>query len=64
MHPRRAVRAAEQVLGKATVQRVAPGGDGGTLLVLHAHVPRGAKVVDLATRLRALPGVTDVDIGA
>jgi putative Mg2+ transporter-C (MgtC) family protein len=60
-----AVHAAEEVLGgKVTVQRVAPGGDGGTLLVLHSQVPRGVQVVDLATRLRALPGVTDVDVGA
>jgi putative Mg2+ transporter-C (MgtC) family protein len=59
-----AVQAAEDVLGaKVTVQRVAPGGDGGTLLVLHSQVPRGALVVDLATRLRALPGVTGVDVG-
>ena len=59
-----AVRAAEQVLGaRASVQRVAPGGEGGTLLVLHVQVPRGSLVVDLATRLRALPGVTDVDVG-
>lgn len=60
-----AVRHAEDVLGgTVTVQRVAPGGDGSTLLVLHTQVPRGSLVVDLATRLRALPGVTDVDIGA
>ena len=59
------VREAEQVLGgRVTVQRVAPGSDGGTVLELHAQVPRGSKVIDLATRLRALPGVTDVDIGA
>ena len=59
-----AVRQAEQVLGgKVTVQRVAPAGDGSTLLVLQAQVPRGSVVIDLATGLRALPGVTDVDIG-
>ena len=62
---RDAVRQAEDVLGAAvTVQRVAPAGDGSTLLVLHSQVPRGARVIDLATQLRALPGVTDVDIGA
>jgi putative Mg2+ transporter-C (MgtC) family protein len=56
---------AAEVLGSpVTVRRVAPGENGTTLLVLHAHVPRGAAVVDLATRLRELPGVTDVDIGA
>jgi putative Mg2+ transporter-C (MgtC) family protein len=59
------VRQVEAVLGGRTqVQRVAPGGDGGTLLVLQAQVPRGAVVVDLATRLLAMPGVTDVDIGS
>lgn len=57
--------AAEQVLGGAvTVHRVAPGGDGGTVLALHAQVPRGSVLLDLATRLRDLPGVTGVDIGA
>jgi putative Mg2+ transporter-C (MgtC) family protein len=59
------VEQAQDVLGaKVTVQRVAPGGDGGTLLVLHSQVPRGTDVIDLATRLQALAGVTDVDIGA
>lgn len=60
-----AVREAEQVLGgRVDVQRVAPASDGGTLLVLHARVPRGTVVLDLATRLRALQGVRDVDVGA
>ncbi|MCW2679703.1 MAG: MgtC family protein [Frankiales bacterium] len=59
-----AVRDADGVLGcRVTVQRVSPAPDGGTLLVLHAQVPRGAVLLDLATRLRALPGVVDVDIG-
>ena len=59
------VLGAEQVLGgRASVQRVAPGGNGATLLVLNAQLARGALLVDLATRLRALPGVTDVDIAA
>jgi putative Mg2+ transporter-C (MgtC) family protein len=48
--------------GKVQVERVAPGGDGGTLLVLRAQLPRGSQVIDLATRLRALPCVTDVDL--
>ena len=62
---RESAERAEQVLGgKVTVRRVAPSPDGGTLLVLHAQVPKDAVVLDLATRLRALPGVTDVDIGA
>jgi putative Mg2+ transporter-C (MgtC) family protein len=56
-------RAADEVLGRHTdVQRVGPGGDGGTLLVLRAQLPAGSVVLDLASRLRALPGVTDVDI--
>jgi putative Mg2+ transporter-C (MgtC) family protein len=50
--------------GRSEVERVAPGGAGGTLLVLRAQVPRGSTVIDLATRLRGLPGVTDVDISA
>ena len=50
--------------GKSDVERVAPGGSGGTLVVLRAQVPRGSTVIDLATRLRGLPGVTDVDISA
>ena len=62
---RETVQAAEQVLrARVSVRRVAPSGDGGTLLVLHAQVPRGSAVLELATRLRALPDVTDVDIGA
>lgn len=61
---REVVRQATEVLGgRVQVQRVAPGGDGGTLLVLQAQVPRGSVVVDLATRLKELPEVTDVDIG-
>lgn len=59
-----AVERAEQVLGgRVQVRRVGPGGDGGTLLVLQAQVPPGAAVIDLATRLREVPHVTDVDIG-
>ena len=58
------VRQAGDVLGgRVQVTRVAPGGDGATLLVLQAQVPRGSVVVDLATRLKELPEVTDVDIG-
>ena len=59
-----AARASEVLGGRAKVQRVGPADDGGMLLMLHAQVPRGADVVDLATRLRALPCVTDVDITA
>lgn len=55
-------RAREVLGGKVHVERVAPGVNGGTLLVLHAQLPRGSEVVDLATRLRALPSVTDVDV--
>jgi hypothetical protein len=62
---RDAAREADTVLGgRVSVQRVAPGGDGGMLLVLHAQVPRGSVLLDLATGLRALPGVPDVDLGA
>lgn len=60
-----AARAAYDVLGGRTdVQRVGPGSDGGTLLVLRAQLPPGSALLDLATRLQALPGVTAVDIGA
>lgn len=59
-----AAQASEVLGGKAQVQRVGPAGDGGVLLVLHAQVPRGSDVVDLATRLRRLSCVTDVDITA
>ena len=56
---------ARDVLGpKTQVERVGPGRDGGTLLVLRAQVPRGSTVIDLAGRLRRLPCVTDVDISA
>ena len=54
-----------EVLGERThVERVAPGGDGGILRGLRAQVPHGSTVIDLATQLRALPHVTDVDISA
>ena len=59
-----AAQATEVLGGKANVQRVGPAEQGGMLLVLHAQVPRGSDVVDLATRLRGLPCVTDVDITA
>lgn len=56
---------ATAVLGGAVeVRRVAPADTGGTLLVLRAQVPSGSTVLDLAVRLRALPGVTDVDLSA
>jgi hypothetical protein len=59
-----AAQAAEVLGGKAEVQRVGHAETGGVLLVLHAQVPRGSDVVDLASRLRELPCVTDVDITA
>jgi putative Mg2+ transporter-C (MgtC) family protein len=58
-----AQRASEVLGGKARVQRVGHA-ESGVLLVLHAQVPRGSDVVDLASRLRELPCVTDVDISA
>lgn len=58
-----AERAREVLGGKVDVERVAPGAHDGTVLVLRAQVPRGSRVIDLATRLHALPGVTHVDIG-
>lgn len=57
-------RARDVLGGKVVVERVGPAAEGGTLLVLRAQVPGGSTVIDLATRLRDLPGVTDVDISA
>ena len=54
---------ARDVLGGGSVRRVAPRAGGGTTLVLRGRSGRRADGLDLAVRLRALPGVTAVDVG-
>ena len=62
---REVARQVAQVLGsRVDVFRVAPDGEGRTLLVLRAQLRRGFLVLDLADELRAVPGVVDVDIGS
>jgi hypothetical protein len=50
-------------LGGGSVRRVAPDLAGGTTLVLRGRSGRRPDVLDLAVRLRALPGVSAVDVG-
>jgi putative Mg2+ transporter-C (MgtC) family protein len=51
------------VLGDTTVQRVDRATADRTAVVLSAPLPRGADLLSLATRLRALDGIVGVELG-
>ena len=55
---------ASVVLGEATVRRVDRAAGDRAAVVLSSPLPRGADLLSLATRLRALDGVVGVELGS